>query len=657
MKLQFQREHISIKSFAPEGVELGQFTVITGLNGSGKSQLLDAIYAGHISNNIGASGAGLIAKFDASNFVVGNVGAVQAADMRQARKEAFIKFRRYVPELSAIKSTAQSFGIELSESMKDADIVALSEAELVRQLGNVDAVKNFRDSIIQAQQTHNNRYGMDYNSAVATLSPLAKSLDKDVDRLTKEDVEDYVLNTSNMTPFQMSFATMFDEYRVFMIANIVAESRAAKGENVHFLTNHEFILRHKSPPWDTLNAALTRANLPFTINAPDLNNARVPYIPKLTKIGTGTEIEFANLSSGERILMSLATAIYYDMDRRLQPQYPRLLLFDEIDAPLHPSMSRDMLNIILEILVGKQGLHVILTTHSPSTVALAPEDSIYTMENTQNRLRKASKAEALNLLTDGLPTLAISIDERRQVLVESPADVKVFSTLYEMLVPLLPAGRSLEFISTGTKDAVANSDQNTGVGNALRLLAGFVDARNQSVFALVDSDKGKNQPDRKKRIHVVANGKRDGLENCIYDPLIVLLLVVRHGRSHFDGIGIPRHTTDTALALMPAEELQNLVDIVQDYLLGERDKKTNVESVRYNGDFELLIRTDYLQIDDHALCTLVLEKIGAISKYGSDHAGERMRLIVDSEMRAHPRFIPKDLIDTFSDILNAPIHM
>ena len=42
-------------------------------------------------------------------------------------------------------------------------------------------------------------------------------------------------------------------------------------------------------------------------------------------------------------------------------------------------MTRHLLNVIKDVLVERYNVRTILTTHSPSTVALAPADSIFVM--------------------------------------------------------------------------------------------------------------------------------------------------------------------------------------------------------------------------------------------------------------------------------------
>ena len=50
MQLEFRKQHLSIAAFP--AVELPQLAIIVGLNGSGKSHLLQAIASGAIANSI-----------------------------------------------------------------------------------------------------------------------------------------------------------------------------------------------------------------------------------------------------------------------------------------------------------------------------------------------------------------------------------------------------------------------------------------------------------------------------------------------------------------------------------------------------------------------------------------------------------------------------
>ena len=115
-------------------------------------------------------------------------------------------------------------------------------------------------------------------------------------------------------------------------------------------------------------------------------------------------IDFSELSSEERTLMALSMLIF---KARLNNVLPRVLLLDEIDASLHPSMIERAIHVIRTLFIEKYGMKVILATHSPTTVALGPEESIFVISNKNGKtaIQRQDKREALNTLSDGFITL------------------------------------------------------------------------------------------------------------------------------------------------------------------------------------------------------------------------------------------------------------
>jgi len=114
------------------------------------------------------------------------------------------------------------------------------------------------------------------------------------------------------------------------------------------------------------------------------------------------EIDFSALSSGEKVLMALVASVY---KASMDNVFPDVLLLDEVDASLHPSMMKNMLEVIKSVFLARS-VRVILVTHSPTTIALAPEESVYVMNGAGlNRIEKKSKQMALSILTEGFATL------------------------------------------------------------------------------------------------------------------------------------------------------------------------------------------------------------------------------------------------------------
>ena len=218
-------------------------------------------------------------------------------------------------------------------------------------------------------------------------------------------------------PFQQAFGRVFTTYRGLIHANDLLEKHPPPAEpEKRSLSTDEFEAEHGPPPWDFVNEILSVCELDFRMDHPLLHETG-SYEPKLHKLSDSVEMRFQDLSSGERVLMSFALCIYNSQEKCQEKVFPKLLLLDEVDAPLHPSMTRSLLDTIQNVLVRGNNVAVILTTHNPSTVALAPEESIYAMNTGEPRIEKVSRNHAISLLTTGVPTLAVSFDGRRQVFV------------------------------------------------------------------------------------------------------------------------------------------------------------------------------------------------------------------------------------------------
>ena len=126
--------------------------------------------------------------------------------------------------------------------------------------------------------------------------------------------------------------------------------------------------------------------------------------------------------------MSLAMAIYNSAKKNIKN---KILLIDEPDAALHPQFSKFLLETIKTYIVNKAGVKVIITTHSPTTVAMADEESIFEMNLEEKIPHKVSKEKALSILCEGIPSLRVSIDKQRVVFVESSYDAENYHKIFD----------------------------------------------------------------------------------------------------------------------------------------------------------------------------------------------------------------------------------
>ena len=89
----------------------------------------------------------------------------------------------------------------------------------------------------------------------------------------------------------------------------------------------------------------------------------------MTNRSTGAQYDLDSLSSGEMVLMTLCLVSF---NQYLGRRRPKLLLLDELDALLHPSMVAALVRTLKTLFVTR-GTKVLMTSHSPMTVAALDE--------------------------------------------------------------------------------------------------------------------------------------------------------------------------------------------------------------------------------------------------------------------------------------------
>ncbi len=628
---------------------LPEFTLITGLNGSGKSHLLQAIQQGKIRADVAPNFQSDARFFDSSTMSPTDSGGISSGQLAQERDglyQAFLGHRK--PHESQFWQAASSHGLSVGQFRNVAELSGLSEQQLAAFASDrtkvPDLAKSLENATTHISSSIINHMKPDQRSELTMISELCG---KPIAALEEDDFKlSNAPHWGRSQPFQNQFGRLFMQYKELQRAN---DLRAYHGQQ--HLNDAEFQQKHMMPPWDFVNETLQRAALPFLINEPD-KFENIVFTPKLTKTTTGDEIQFADLSSGEKIIMSFALCLYYAGEGRQITTYPKLLLLDEVDAPLHPSMCRHFITTVTETLVKKLGVNVIATTHSPSTVALAPEDSIHVMRVGEPGIHKTSKAEALNLLTVGVPTLSLNYDGRRQVFVESPNDTEIYSALYEMLRPQLASERSLTFISAGSINPNSGTHTNTGCDRVISIVNSLSQNGNNTVFGLLDWDM-KNSSNL--RIHLLAEGKRYALENCIFDPLamIALLLHTPESKRHVATLGLPENATFLSFANMEWASLQTSVDALAEKIVGAVGNDS-CDSVKYLSGHSLTVPRAYLHMQGHLLEEKIVSAFPELKT--QRFKGKLMLHMVNNIYLEIPKLVPQDIVNVLECLLVADSH-
>lgn len=123
----------------------------------------------------------------------------------------------------------------------------------------------------------------------------------------------------------------------------------------------------KTAPWTILNELFENLNFKYRFKTD--YKFSTPYMEENPKLRDSLEIRgLTDLSDGEKAILKLALV---SLDEEVSKDI-KLVLFDEYDAPLNPSLTEAFYHVIEEFYI-KKGIQVIVTTHSPATISLAPE--------------------------------------------------------------------------------------------------------------------------------------------------------------------------------------------------------------------------------------------------------------------------------------------
>jgi predicted ATPase len=653
--LAFVGVHKSITSL--KRVELPKFVVLTGVNGSGKTHLLNAIKDGMVSSTIAANPASDVRIFDSTNIVPTDTGLFDPALSQSKRSQWFQQVETHRrQQFASLQSTAIQHGIPGSLCTTIEKIGALTLSDISAAIKDEKRAPQVLATLRQQIKAIGQNIGHGTVRQIgddAWRKPAQKLLERSPEIFALKPREDFFSDGAflwgDVDPFQQAFGQVFTTYRSLVQKNDLLGLHPAPPESGRMhLDGDDFTKEFGPPPWEFVNRILEECRLDFRVDYPPMWDTGA-YEPKLQKLSKDVEMRFQDLSSGEKVLMSFALCIYNAQESRQEKSFPKLLLLDEIDAPLHPSMAVSLINTIQNVLVRERNVAVILTTHSPSTVALAPEDSLYAMNPEGPQVDKVSKGHALSLLTTGVPTLSISFSGRRQVFVESRTDAMLFDRIYQQFKGHLNSERSLAFVEVGRING-GGIEQAAGCDQVIRLVKELGDGGNESVFGLVDWD-GKKVPSL--RVHVLSHGIRDGIESVLLDPLLVVATLARGNIdvARRNGV-VGRSESYMSLATWSTERWQSAVNRVQAIVIGgEPINGERMLRISYLNGIQLNIRENYLHLDDHALESKVLASFPHL-RANSRRAGDLLRHVLDTVLSDHPAFVPSDLLDTLNGLLN-----
>ena len=439
LRLRLENPYGSI--LALDACDLPDFAVLIGRNGVGKTQLLagivehnirGAVHKSHtierydfVSFRTGSSGragygASLFAEGTAQRFFAGTgdqsplalareifnrtierYGLAPGAHGRQEFDESVRSFSSG-PDFRAFGAVRTSFAASDLEHAEKA--IEYYTREISDRVVEPLALEN------QGGKQRPDSYNNDPRILVSMAMKLAGKLAHEIDRKDLLRAAHYEGNTIANT-----LSAAFTRYKAEQYSWAITESERGQRETVGSLI--DAYRRDNKPPWETLRevladmrrAATGEGVFDFEFSDPEadrLNHAdHTQYVfeTRMTNRLTGASYKVENLSSGEAILMTLCMAWF---NQSMGRKRPALLLLDEVDAMLHPSIVGAMVSCLKDLFV-RHGTKVIMATHCPATVAVLEEGEVFRVsrDGGQVRIRPVTRSEAVEELSDGIATL------------------------------------------------------------------------------------------------------------------------------------------------------------------------------------------------------------------------------------------------------------
>lgn len=660
MIIRFQGEFKSLKTF--ESDSLDNFSVITGKNGCGKSQLIELI--GLKANNklspiLNFEFVPNISKIQLEGIESSNLIALNNANWKTKIDQYITEFNGFKENTKLLAETLIINNIWLSSTdrepfFKQITTIPSDELEILvtNTLKEIEPnwfteVRNYNE--IADRLPQHNLFNEGKRKAIIVSIFVAKYRKKNITELSDGDfyltpIPDYFLDEPKLFGSQLEFVFYNYAKRRDQNQRLFFEKSTYNEEN-NSISDEEFI-KTFIPPWTSINEILNQHKLNFVfkgIERKDFSNdANISF--QLIKTTVGKDIEFQFLSSGEKVIIGLIIKLFTSNYYSEKLEFPELIVLDEPDAHLHPEMSKLLIDVLVGTFVEKLGIKIIIITHSPSTVALCPDNSIYQLKNEPNStLLKIEKNDALKLLTDFIPTLSIDYKNHKQVFVESPTDIKYYQTIFNKLNQERNYPFRLYFIS--------NSYGKGSCEQVKKIVSDIRASGNTTVYGIIDWDL-KNPNSEYVKVHGIS--KRYNVENYLYDPIYLSILFMNlKAHNIYKELGIEDTINQYSIGNESNEFLQKISDwffskYYETHKMTEEIIK-NVSEVEYLNGKKIKMPNWFLEFQGHDYETRLKQAFKALEKYTGE--GILQQEIATIVGKCYP-FIPKDSELLIEEIIN-----
>jgi len=418
-----------------EWKDIPPFAVITGVNGVGKTQLLEVI-KGRASkaNNRGTitnifreitSPSGPVILIFSENTTQSGLSLNGLIDYVKNSDQRLVRLRNLDQQIEGYQRNINSWRQQHSYSTDKVERLQLEN--------------NIRSHNEHIRNFQNQKLSVNIYAYEEELKRIARELEKKVEELTEDEIRQFAIDN-------FESLTNVDELTRFIANENMRYMRRVTYLSETHQREEEDMLVAQERPFQTINRLFRQYGFDYF----DMLNP-FPHDGKLNgeirfKGKGGEEVDYNSLSSGEQAIVQF---VIWSYGQDFRGNRLNTMVLDEPEAHLHPSMCKMMVEIFSEMSAKKEmgggGIRIIITTHSPSTVAFTPEGSLFVMQREpDNRrvIRPTTSENAVEILSDGIFTFSRAMSnftmfstspKQNLVFVEGKTDVSHFTKAMQIL--------------------------------------------------------------------------------------------------------------------------------------------------------------------------------------------------------------------------------
>lgn len=415
--------------------DIPPFAVITGVNGVGKTQLLEVV-KGRSEKTDNRGRAIQIVREITSSRGPENLIFSESTYQRGLSLNGLIE---YVQNVDQRLLVIRNLDNDIKNCRNNINYWRQQYSQATDKVEKLQLEKNIKSHEKQIRNYQNQKLNVNIYAYDEELKRIARKLEKKVEELTEDEIRQFAIdNFESLTTVDELTRFLLNENLRYMrrITYLVETHRKEEAD----------MLAAQERPYQTINRIFRQYGFDyFDMLNPFPNNGKLNGEIRF-KGKDGEEVDYNSLSSGEQAIVQF---VIWSYGQDFRGNRLNTMVLDEPDAHLHPSMCKMMVEIFSEMSakkeVGGGGIRIIITTHSPSTVAFTPEGSLFVMQREADNkrvIRQTTTENAVEILSDGIFTfsramsnftLLSSSPKQNLVFVEGKTDVKHFTRAMQVL--------------------------------------------------------------------------------------------------------------------------------------------------------------------------------------------------------------------------------